>query len=263
MRIGFADAHSQDAGERRVSLAGIANSLEQIRTITSSTAQHVLRTERNTDNLLEDVKNRLPPNHEYWYGLLQEALPGFMSRLPRATADHLIDASSHRFAKEWDYCKVSLCKSVESLFLRIFVPGVQALPESSKLTMALPKGKQAPRKRSSAEWDKIQMSGWVQILRTATEVDINFPLRSLLPNAFPNIHLDSLVNLHVGLAQIAKLRGGSAHDSANPDEQKAKDAQKLWDLVVGSNGEGLLAKFYLALGLTEESQGAGNGDGSS
>ena len=44
MRVGFADAHSQNAEEQRLSSTGIADYLEQIKTITSSTAQHVLRT---------------------------------------------------------------------------------------------------------------------------------------------------------------------------------------------------------------------------
>ena len=109
-------------------MAGIAGSLERIETITSGTAQRVLRTERNTDNLLEDLKDRLPPNHEYWYGKLLEELPGLMSGLPGATVDHLIDAWRHKFLKEWDHCKVSLCKSVESLFRRILVPRIQATP---------------------------------------------------------------------------------------------------------------------------------------
>ena len=163
MRVGFADAHSENPVDRRVSLAGIADSLERIETITSSSAQHALRTERNTDDLLEVVKDRVPPNHEYWYRLLQEELPGLMSRLPRATTDHLIDASRHRSAKEWDYCKVSLCKSVESLFVRMLVPAIQELPESKGLTLALPRGKRPARKRTPEEWDNIPMSGWVQI----------------------------------------------------------------------------------------------------
>ena len=99
MRVGFADAHSQNAGQRRVSLAGIADSLERIETITSGAAQRVLRTERNTDNLVEDLKDRLPPNHEYWYGQLLEELPGLMGELPRATVDHLIDASRYKIPK--------------------------------------------------------------------------------------------------------------------------------------------------------------------
>ena len=261
MRIGFADAHSQNAGQRRVSLAGIADSLERIETITSGTAQRVLRTERNTDNLREDLKDRVPPNHEYWYGQLLEELPGLMSELPRATVDHLIDASRHKFLKEWDYCKVSLCKSVESLFLRILVPRIQAIPESGKLNLALPRGKQSPRKRSSEEWDEIPMSGWVQILRTAKENDINSTLRSTLPQAFPKIYLDAVVNLNVELATIARLRGGSAHDSGTAKDRKASDAEELWDLVVGSNGGGFLAKFYSALGLTEDGQRSGNAGG--
>ena len=250
MRVGFTDAHSQNAGQRRVSLAGIADSLERMETITSGTAQRVLRTERNTDNLLEDLKDRLPPNHEYSYGQLLEELPGLMSGLPRSTVGHLIDDSGYKFLKEWDYWQVSLCKSVQSLFNRILVPQIQAIPESGKLNLALPRGKRSPRKRSPEEWDEISMSGWVQILRTATEKDINSALRSTLPQAFPNIDLDAVVNLNVELATIARLRGGSAHDSGTANDRKASDAKELWDLVVGNDHGGFLAKFHSALGLT-------------
>ena len=165
MRIGFADAHAGNAEDRKGSLAGITDALERIETITSGTARHVLRAERSIDNMMGAVNERVMPNHEYWYGLLREELPDVIGRLPWPTLDHLIDASRHRYAREWDYCKVSLCKSVESLFVRILVPGIQALPESSNLTLALPRGKQGPRKRSSEEWHNIPMSGWAQVLR--------------------------------------------------------------------------------------------------
>ena len=260
MRVGFADAHSTNVAERRVTLSGIADSLERIETITSSSAQHALRTERNTDDLLEVVKNRVPPNHEYWYGLLQEELPGLMSRLPRATADHLVDASRHRSAKEWDNCKVALCKSVESLFVRMLVPAIQALPESKGLTLALPRGKRSARKRSPEQWDDIPMSGWVQIFRTATDGDINSALRSILPQAFPFVDMDAVVNLNVKLEAIAQLRGGSAHDSRIADDRKAGDAENLWDLVMGSNGRGFLAEFHSALGLAGLGEGSGDAD---
>ena len=260
MRVGFADAHSANAAERRVSLAGIADSLERIETITSSSAQHALRTERNTDGILEVMKNRVPPNHEYLYGLLQEEMPDLMDRLPRATADHLVDASRHRYAKEWDYCKVSLCKSVESLFVRMLVPAIQEVPESKGLTLALPRGKRPARKRTREEWDNIPMSGWVQILRTATDTDINSPLRSVLLHAFPYVDLDAVLNLNVKLETIAQLRGSSAHDSRTADDQKTGDAEKLWDLVVGSNGMGFLAEFHSALGLIDVREASGDAD---
>ena len=250
MRIGFADAHAANAEGRKSSLAGITDALERIETITSGTARHVLRAERSLDNLMDAVNDRVMPNHEYWYGLLQRELTDLVSSLPRPTVEHLIDASRHRHAKEWDYCKVSLCKSVESLFVRILVPAIQALPESSNLTIALPRGKQPPRKRSSAEWDRIPMSGWVQILRTATEGDINAPLRDFLPRAFPNIDLDATINLHVSLENIAQLRGGAAHDSIIADDRKIRDAVELWDLVMGAAGGGFVAQFHSALGLT-------------
>ena len=261
MRIGFADAHAGNAEDRKGSLDGITDALERIETITSGTAHHVLRAERNIDNLTDAVNDRVMPNHEYWYGLLQEELPDFIGRLPRPTVDHLIDASRHRSAMEWDYCKVSLCKSVESLFVRILVPGIQGLPESSNLTIALPRGKRAPRKRSSEEWHKISMSGWVQVLRTATDGGINAPLREFLPHAFPDIDLDSAINLHVALENIAQLRGGAAHDSITADGRKVRDAEELWELVMGAGSAGFLAQFCSALGLTKDGRETGNADG--
>ncbi len=261
MRVGFADAHLQNAGDRRASHTGIVDVLERIETIASSTATHVLHTERNTDNLLEAVNNRVMPNDEYWHGLLQKDMPDLLGRLPTATVEHLIGASRHKFAKELDYCNVALCKSVESLFHRILVPGILELPEAEELELALRRGKRSPRKRSLKDWDKISMSGWVQILETATEGGINDSLRSVLPRAFPNVDLDAVVNLHVGLAEVARLRGSASHDSTTPDDQEASDAEELWDLVVSSNGGGFLATFYSALGLIEDGQGRGNTGG--
>ena len=261
MRIGFADAHTANAEDRKSSSAGITDALERIETITSGTARHVLRTERNTDNLMDAVNDRVMPNHEYWYGRLQAELPDLVSSLPRATVEHLIDASRHRYAKEWDHCKVSLCKSVESLFVRILLPGIRALPQSSNLTIALPRGKHTPRKRSSEEWDRIPMSGWAQVLRTATEEGINAPLRAFLPRAFPNIDLDSAINLHAALENIAQLRGRAAHDSIIADDRKIRDAEELWDLVMGVGGGGFLAQFHSALGLTDDDQSSAGADG--
>ena len=213
----------------------------------------MLRTERNTDNILEDVRNRVPPNHEYWHGLLQKELPFLASRLPRTTIDHLIDASRYRYTKEWDYCKVSLCKSVESLFLEVLGAGIQALPEYSELTLALPRGKKPPRKLARKDWGKISPSNWSQILSTCTDEGINQPLRLALPRAFPNVDVDSVPDLNGELAAIAQLRNSAAHHSVAAEERKAVEAGELRDLVVGSNGEGFLHKFYAALGLDKDS----------
>ena len=102
MRVGFAGAHTESVAGPRVSLAGIFDSLEEIKTITSSTAVHVLHAERNTDNLLVDMKNRVMPNDEYWHGLLRERSPALLKILPLPTVEHLVDAFRHDFAKEWD-----------------------------------------------------------------------------------------------------------------------------------------------------------------
>ena len=80
------------------------------------------------------------------------------------------------------------------------------------------------------------MSWWVQILRTATEGTINAPLRACLARAFPNIDLDSAINPHDALEDIAQLRGEAAHDSIIADDRKVRDTEKLRDLVMGVAG---------------------------
>ena len=263
MRIGFADAHADNAGGRRVSLAGMADSLVRIETIASSTAQHVLRTERNTDNLVEDVHNRVMPNDEYWHGLLRERLPSLLKVLPLSTVEHLIAALRQQSAKEWDDCGIYICKAVESLFHQIIEPKIQELPESREMKLTVPRPRNSPRRYSRGNWKRIQLSGWAKIIETATEKGMNAPLWSVLPRAYPNVDLDAVMNLNVELAKIAQLRGSSAHDSTTSDERRANNAQELWGLVVGSGGEGFLAKFYSALGLTGLDQASGNADGSS
>ena len=89
---------------------------------------------------------------------------------------------------------------------------------------------------------------------------INSPLRSVLPQAFPYVDLDAMVNLNVRLETIAQLRGSSAHDSRTADDRKTGDAEKLWDLVVGSSGRGFLAEFHSALGLTDVLEASGDAD---
>ena len=91
-------------------------------------------------------------------------------------------------------------------------------------------------------------------------MDINSPLRSVLPQAFPCVDLDALVELNIKLEAIAQMRGSSAHDSRTADDRKAGDAERLWDLVVGSNGRGFLAEFHSALGFTEFREGSGDTD---
>ena len=158
-----------------MSLTGVADSVERLEAIASSTARHVLGAERNTDILVETVENRVMPNDEHWYRLLQKDLADLLDRLPQAIVRNLIKASRHQFANYMDDCKVSLCKSVESLFHRVHVSEIQSLPESSKLMLTIPRGKRPPLKRSPEEWNKIPMSEWVQILNTSTEGDMNEP----------------------------------------------------------------------------------------
>ena len=229
MGVRFAETHSEGPEARRVHLSDIADSLGRIETATSNTGQHVLRTERNTDRLLRDVEDRLPPSREYWYQRLLEVLPpSVLGKLPSATTDHLIDASRHRLAREWDQCTVSLCKAVESLFVRILISQVQTLSESDQLKLAIPRERGAPRRYTERQWARFSIVDWSKVLGGSTESDINEPLRSTLLHAFPNVDLGAMVNLDTQLAVIARLRSSAAHYSGRPSEQEARYADELW-----------------------------------
>ena len=191
---------------------------------------------------------RVMPSDQFWYDLLKERLPTLLRMLPLQTVEHLISALRHKFAKEWDDCIVCLSKSVETLFHHIFEPRLQEHTETSELLLVGSGQRNSRRSYAPADWNRIQLSGWAGILRTTTEQGRNASLRSALPHAFPNVDLDAVVELNVQLARIAKQRGGSAHDSPNSDEQRAKNADELWDLVVATGRERIPRGFLPSVG---------------
>ena len=258
IRVGFADAHSEHPSEERGALTGISDSLQRIETIASSMAQHVLRAERNTDNLLDDVRNRLPPNQQYWFGLLQDESDGLVNRLPQVTTNHLIDALKYKSAEEWDLCIVATTKSVESLFSRIIVPEIQSRTELGELTLALPRGKRSPRRIRHEDWVKNSLSNWARVLSTSRERGLNEPLCLALPRIFPDADLDAIANLSGDLDRIAQLRGSSAHDTGTTNDRKNSRAQELWELVVSGGSKGFLTRFCSAFGLNRDAQASRN-----
>lgn len=252
MRIGFADAQPSSSTAQPTAESEIADSLKEIKTIASSTAQHVLRTEHITEQLQEDVRSRVMPNDEHWYGLLRERLPFSLKVLPVPTVQHLADALRSQFGKEWDECALYLCKAVESLFHQVLETELRDLPGAPGLKLVIPRPRNSPRSYSIEQWNRIQLSGWSRIIESTTEGGANAEFRSLLPTAFPNIDLEALVQLHADLARIAQLRGSSAHDSSTSDQRRAENASELWALVVGSRGDGFLNRFLSALGESPE-----------
>ena len=251
IRVGFSDAHLEKTGEASAPRAGITDSLEAIRTIQSSTALHVLRSEQILEKLADDVQNRVMPSDEYWLGLLRERLPSLLGILPFPTIEHLIGALRRKFAKDWDDCSIYLCKSAESLFHEVFVPRIRECQGSNALKLVVPRPRNSPLRYSSEKWNRIPLSGWAKIIETTTEPGANTPLRLVLPQAFPDVDLDAVAKLHVDLATIAQLRGGSAHASADSNDQRSQNAEKLWELVVGGKGQGFLAEFHAALGIID------------
>lgn len=250
MRVGFADAQSDIDGSTSVTLNDIADSVAELKAMSSGTGVRVLRTERNVESLAEDVQNRVMPNDDFWYRLLSERVPDFLPMLPLQTVEHLVGALKHKFAKEWDDCVVSLSKAVESMFHHVFAPPVLAQPGSKELKLVIPGSRNSRERNAPPDWSKIQLSVWARIFETANDGGKNAGLRSALPSAFPGVNLEAVVSLNVELARIARLRGSSAHDSPDSSEQRARKADELWSLVVAGEGGGFLANFLSALGLT-------------
>ena len=140
---------------------------------------------------------------------------------------------------------------MESLFHHIFAPKLLEHPVSNELLLVGPGQRNSRRTYTPADWNRIQLSGWAGILRTTTKQGRNASLRSALPHAFPNADLDAVVKLNAELEKIAQLRGSSAHGSPDPEQQRAKNADEPWDLVVASDGNGIIAKFFSSLGLAQ------------
>ena len=235
MRVGFADAHFDNPAQQPVSPEDIAELMEDIRTITSSTAVRVLHTERNTEHLIDQVQDRLPPGDGFHYRLLEERLPDILTILPFQTVEYLVDALRHKFAKEWDECVLSLCKSVESMLYDVLCTRILEHPAYRELELVGPGARNARRTYVPSDWNRIQISAWGAILRTTTKQGRNANLRVALCHTFPNADLDAMVKLNDEMTQIGKLRSSSSHHSQRSGEQRAKNADELWNLVVAKD----------------------------
>ncbi len=108
MRAGFADAHLELVQGPPVSLRDIADRLERVQSIVSSSALHTLRTGHGVELLRADVERGLPPADEYWEQLIHGILADSWEVLTKRTKSYLVTASTKRHAKEWDEQRVAL-----------------------------------------------------------------------------------------------------------------------------------------------------------
>ena len=255
IRVGFADAHLGNTDQHHSSPDHIGDALERIETITSSTARHVLRAEQTLESLNDTLGNRLPPDNEHCKEKLKGELHQVWDALPKTTVDHLVEASQHQSTNHPDACRISLSKAVESLFTGLIKPRIQAHPDAKQLKLFVPWRKQKKQQKgySLPELHNVPISGWAYIIRTTTAEGNNALLRTILIEQFPSIGIDSFVSLHQQLNRVNQLRGEAAHHSDAPGEVKDENAQELWNIVVGNDGNGgFLTKFYSALGIIPE-----------
>ena len=250
IRVGFADAHLQNSVERPESRNDIAGTLERVATTVGSTAQHVLRTEREMDRHWEDIRKGLPPKEEYWREELRRILDTVYEVLPEPTIQHLIKASDRGYANDSDGQRVTTAQAVESLFQELLEPRILEDPSPKEPILIVPQRRGKPKKYPKGNWHMIQVSSWAQILRTTGAGGRNEDLGKALGKSFSNLSLDAVVALYQELEKIAELRGDASHHSQDSEQDKAKKAEALWSLVVGGVGyAGFLTRFSLAFGL--------------
>ena len=232
MRVGFSDAH-----------------LEQVQSVVSSSALHMLRVEDGVTQIQADIQRGLPPSNEHWKEELEEVFSGTWKILPEATKEHLVNASAKKYAQEWDGQRIALAQAIESLFLEIIEPRLRDLPEYRELVLKVPWGATGSRSYRPGRWHRVQLSGWAQILETARADGANASFDSLLTSAFPG-NKGSLWGHSEELQRISKLRGDASHHSSRSIDDRARDAEDLWNLVVDGIGRGgFITRFCEALGL--------------
>ena len=250
MRVGFADAHLQRGQESEVTLRIIQDGIERLQTSVTSNSQHTLRIEHDMDQHWSDLERALPPTEEFWAEELQGLLGDSWQVLPHETKVRLIRARARRHEKEWDELRVALAQAVESLFQAIIEPQVRDVRGTDNLQIVV-QGRDGPRRSyRSGHWHRIQLWGWGRVLETLTLGGDNEALGKAIAVAFPLCQFEAVRSLGSRLSVIGDLRGDASHHSNRSVDDRNRDADNLWSLVVGAPGApGFIVRFCDGLGL--------------
>ena len=138
IRVGFADAHLLNGEDKPPSLRIIAESLDRVETIVSSSGQRILRIENEMDPHWEAIERGLPPTDNYWIEKLRESLADVWVALPEATQADLIDAMAKGHANDADGWRLATSKAVEAVISEHVVAKVKGLQDAADLIISVP-----------------------------------------------------------------------------------------------------------------------------
>ena len=254
MRVGFGDAHIQSGEEESTSLRGIANNVEKLITIASSSALRTQRIEREMDEHWQDISRGMPPTDDHWREGLKPILSSVWDVIQGYTIPYLVRALNMRYQKAPDFQRIAIGQAVESLFQEMVIQRVKRSGESVA-SIKIPRRtwvEEFPQYR----WDRISLYEWAQVLETLQDQRMNLPFGFTLGKAFPELDLKELENLNKELKDISRLRGAASHDSRNSAVSATEQAAQMWDRVVGGvDHEGFIVRFCKALGLVKADSG--------
>ena len=190
MRVGFADAHIESGEDRQVNLREIANAIDQVKDIASSSALRTLGIDTKLEQMSEDISQGLPPTEEHRKEMLRQVLGSVYDVLPEPTIQHLAKALDRRHAKDPDGQRVAIGQAVESLFHEVIVTGVKRVGEGG-ITIRIQQRGNTTRGFHMDGRYVFQMSEWAQILDAVRSRD-NPPMELVLNKAFPGIECASV-----------------------------------------------------------------------
>ena len=250
MRVGFADAHLKLGQESAVTAQDILAGIERLQTSVSSNAQHTLRIEHEMDQHWSDIERGLPPTEDFWEDVLNGLIGSTWQVLPHQTKSHLVQASARRHGKEWDEQRVALARAVESLFQEVIGPKVRDTSGTGIPELIVQRRGGSTGNYRAVNWHRIPLWGWARILETLRPGGDNEAMGDALAVGFPRYNPDALAGLCDELRLIGDLRGDASHHSNRSVDDRDRDADDLWSLVVGASGApGFIARFCDGLGL--------------
>ncbi len=251
MRVGFYEAQmDSETGTSPQDADRLQDSLDDIRQRLSTLSLRAMRSHEEIKEGLRALVDALAMEQVARLAL-EEALGSEVYKLlPSESTQHLVAAKLARLQGRPDEARLATAKAIEAVFTRILRAGL--LPHTARLQIVVKRGRGSESLYSVEDFGRIQLSEWAIVLRgIAAKNGVNAALADAVALEFPDADVERLATYWEELRVASTARGSAAHDGGRETyDQKQEQAEKLWELTVGTPvTPGLLAHLCMALGL--------------
>ena len=261
MRVGYCDAHIEAPHDADpTTLEAISAQLDDVRQIASASGLRTMRFQEEAKRRLSDLRDAIPTVDTATDAIADAVGKEMLNVFPASAVEHLVDAWLARQQGRPDDARVATVKAIETVFKRLVRD--KLTERSPDLRISVPGGKGSRRHRNMNTIERLQLSGWADILDSlaSQQEGDNAELAAALMLAFPDVDFGSLGRCATALRQSWQLRGAAAHHSAEESYDEARDhARQLWTIAVGSQASpGLISRLCAALGTGPAGTGSGD-----